>query len=317
MTARRPDFFVVGAPKSGTTAMYAYLRAHPDLYLPSQKELRFFGSDLEVRDRQPLTTAQYLAHFADARPAQRIGTAYVWYLYSRTAAAEIAAFAPEARIIAMLRNPVEMLHALHAENLSNGNEEITDFTAALDAEPDRRAGRKIPPHAHLPQGLWYSSVPRYTEQLERYAQAFGRERLHVILYDDFAADTPASYADTLRFVGVRDDVRPESFGVVNASKRTRSERLRHFLARPPDLPRRMISRTVPRRLRRALYERAKEINVRTAARHPMPPQTRERLRREFNDEAERLSTFLDRDVTHWTAGTPPPTDLPREGQASR
>ncbi|MGQ0608871.1 MAG: sulfotransferase family protein [Chloroflexota bacterium] len=301
MTARRPDFYIVGAPKSGTTAMYAYLREHPDLFLPERKELRYFGGDLDIRDRHRLSEDDYRAYFAEARPEQLVGTAYVWYLYSAIAAREIADFTPDARIIAMIRNPIEMLHALHGEHLSNGNEEISDFTAALDAEPERRAGRRIPPHAHLVQGLWYSTVPRYTEQLQRYANVFGRERLHVIVFDDLAAHTEVVHRGVLRFLGVRDDVRPSAFQVVNASKRTRSERLRHFLARPPDIPRRVIRRVVPASLRRALYERAKRMNVAPAPRSPMPPETRERLRLQFVDEVERLSSFLDRDLTHWTA----------------
>lgn len=309
MASPRPDFFIVGAPKSGTTAMYTYLRHHPDLYLPEQKELRYFGTDLDIRDRRSLSEDEYLAHFADAGSASRIGTAYVWYLYSRLAAREIAQFAPTAHIVAMLRSPVDMLHALHGEHLSNGNEDIRDFTAALDAEGERRDGRRIPPHAHLPQGLWYSNVPRYTEQLERYVQAFGRDRVHVILYDDFAADVERCYASLLRFLDVRDDVRPDAFAVVNASKRIRSERLRHFLARPPDLPRRVIRWTVPPPVRRALYERAQRLNVTEAPREPMPPATRERLRGAFAEECERLSAFLDRDVTHWVA---PPGPVAQE-----
>ena len=301
MSARRPDFYIVGAPKSGTTAMYAYLREHPDLFLPERKELRFFGRDLEIRDRRPLAMDDYLAHFADARPEQRVGTAYVWYLYSASAAGEIAEFSPDARIVAMLRNPVEMLHALHGEHLLNGNEEIRDFAEALAAEPDRRHGRRIPPHAHLPQGLWYSTVPRYTEQLERYVEAVGRDRLHVVVFDDFTADTERSYGEVLSFLGVREDARPAAFGVVNPSKRTRSERMRHFLARPPELPRRIIRQTVPARVRRAVYERVRGLNVTAEGRSPMAPETRERLRVLFTDEVERLSTFLDRDLTHWTA----------------
>ena len=285
--------------------MYAYLRDHPELYLPERKELRYFGRDLEIRDRPPLTLDQYLAHFAGARPEQLIGTAYVWYLYSADAAGEIADFNPDARIIAMLRNPIDMLHALHGEHLSNGNEEIGDFTAALNAEADRRAGRRIPPHAHLVQGLWYSTVARYTEQLIRYADVFGRDRLHVIVFDEFAADTERAHRDVLRFLDVHDDVAPPLFEVVNASKRTRSERLRHFLARPPDVPRRIIRRVVPRSLRRALYERAKGLNVAPSPRDPMPLDTRERLRVAFSDEVERLSAFLDRDLTHWTAPADP------------
>ena len=293
---RVPDFYIVGAPKAGTTAMYEYLRTHPDLYLPERKELRYFGSDLDIRDRQPLSEKQYLAYFAHASADARIGTAYVWYLYSRLAADEIAQFSPDARIIAMLRNPVDMLPALHGEHLTNGNEDITDFTAALDAEPERRAGRRIPPHAHLPQGLWYTDVPRYTEQLERYFAVFGRDRVRVILFDDFVADTAATFRATLEFLGVRTEFGPASFEPVNASRRIRSERFRHFLARPPKLPRLIIRTFVPGRIRRAAYERAKRMNVEASARQPIPPVTADRLRTAFGPEIARLSTLLDRDL---------------------
>lgn len=296
-TPRVPDFYIVGAPKAGTTAMYEYLRTHPDLYLPARKELRFFGSDLDIRDRQPLTAEQYLAYFAGAPADTLIGTAYVWYLYSRRAAGEIAQFSPDARIIAMLRNPVDMLPALHGEHIANGNEDITDFTAALEAEPERRAGRRIPPHAHLPQGLWYMDVPRYTEQLERYFAAFGRDRVRVVLFDDFVADTAATFRETLGFLGVRGDFGPESFEPVNVSRRIRSERFRHFLARPPRLPRLIIRTFVPGRLRRSAYERAKRMNIEVAARQPISPATADRLRTTFAPEIERLSTLLARDLT--------------------
>jgi sulfotransferase family protein len=277
--------------------MYEYLRTHPDLYLPERKELRYFGSDLDIRDRQLLTAEQYLAYFAAAPADARIGTAYVWYLYSRRAAGEIAKISPDARIIAMLRNPVDMLPALHGEHIANGNEDITDFTAALEAEPERRAGRRIPPHAHLPQGLWYTDVPRYVEQLERYFTVFGRERVRVILFDDFVADTAATFRETLDFLGVRTEFGPESFEPVNVSRRIRSERFRHFLARPPRLPRLIIRTFVPGRLRRSAYERAKRMNIEVAPREPVPPATADRLRTTFAPEIERLSALLDRDLT--------------------
>jgi hypothetical protein len=298
--SRRPDFVIVGAPKSGTTARYEYLRAHPEVFLPERKEMRFFGSDLDVRDRPTLSLEEYLAHFAAAAPEQRVGTAYVWYLFSERAASEIADFAPGVKVIAMLRNPVEMVWSLHSEHLYNGNEEIGDFTAALDAEPDRRAGRRIPPHAHLPQGLRYTEVPRYAEQLERYFTAVGRDRVHVVLYDDFARDVRGAYREVLDFLGVDPGFSPPSFAVINANKRTRSERFRHFLARPPELPRRVIRLLVPGRLRRWAYERAKRLNVSAAQRAPMPNGTRERLQRTFAPEIERLSTLIGRDLSDWT-----------------
>jgi hypothetical protein len=307
MTNRRPDFFIVGAPKAGTTAMYAYLRTHPQLFLPERKELRFFGRDLELRDRRPLSMPEYLAYFEAAPEGTLIGTAYVWYLFSRSAAAEIAQFNRAARIVVMVRNPLDLLPALHSEHLSNGNEDIPDFTAALDAQDDRRAGRRIPPHAHLPQGLQYTDVPRFTEQISRYQAAFGAERVHVVVFDDFAASPAEAYAATLRFLGVRDDLRPASFEVVNPNKRLRSEWLRHLLARPPELPRRLIRRAIPASIRRAAYERVKRHNVVAAPRPEVPPHTRDRLREMFRDEVRSLSGPLGRDLGHWLDPSPPRT----------
>ena len=295
---RRPDFFIIGAPKCGTTAMYQYLRSHPDLFLPETKEIRFFGSDLDVRDRPVRSLDDYLRFFSIAASSQLVGTAYVWYLYSTTAAAEIAQFAPAARIIVMLRQPADMLYSLHSEHLSNGNEDLPRFEDALEAEPERRAGRRIPPHAHLPQGLLYSEVPRYTEQLERYFAAFGRDRVHVILYDDFAADTGRSYRETLRFLGVRDDIIPP-FEVINPNKRVRSEAFRHFLARPPKLPRMIIRAAIPRRVRQRLFERAKRLNLTTPPRASLSDGTRQQLNELFRPEIVRLGQLLERDLGHW------------------
>jgi len=298
---RRPDFFIVGAPKCGTTALYTYLGRHSDVYVPVRKELRFFGSDLDVRDRVPLTTNEYLAYFAEAGDARRVGTAYVWYLYSQSAADEIRRFAPDASILVMLRNPIDMLYALHGEHLTNGNEDITDFTAALDAEPLRAQGHQLPPHVHLPQGLLYSTVPRYAEQLERYFDHFDRERVHVSIFEEFVADPVGGYSEVLSFLGLDED-RPldvADFEVVNPYRQLRSEWARHLLARPPDLPRRLISRTVPRPIRRNVHAWAKRVNVRRASRPPMPAITRRRLEALFEPEVRRLEALLGREIASW------------------
>src|SRR5438093_448879 len=140
----RPDFFIVGAPKCGTTAMYAYLRQHPQIFMPFHKEPLFFGSDLTTRYGR-MSLEEYLALFADASRGQRIGEASAWYLYSATAAAEIKAFAPDAQIVVMLRDPVEVMRAQHSQLLFNMQETLTSFAEALAAEADRRAGRRLPP----------------------------------------------------------------------------------------------------------------------------------------------------------------------------
>lgn len=296
---RVPDFFLVGAPKSGTTAMYTYLGQHPDVYVPDRKELRFFGGDLIIRNRTPLTLDAYLAHFEEATSARRVGTAYVWYLYSTRAAEEIRSFSPQAQIIAMLRNPVDMLHALHSEFLFNANEDLEDFAAALAAEDDRRQFRRIPRHAHLLNGLWYRSVPRYTEQLRRYFEVFGRDRVHVMIFDDFVSDTAESYRSTLRFLGLDSGFLP-AFDVVNANKRLRVPAMRTFLAQPPPAVRRMARALVPASFRQRLYRSLQDANISRGTRAPLSRSLREVLAGEFAHEVEELSQLLQRDLTSWT-----------------
>jgi hypothetical protein len=168
----RPNFFIVGAPRSGTTAMYEYLRQHPDVFMPYRKEPVYFGSDLTKRPPF-LDEAGYLKLFGPGKGRSRLGEATVWYLYSETAAAEIKAFDPDARIIIMLRDPVEMIYSLHSHWLFTGNEDIEDFGQALEAEEDRRQGRRLPDDARRPEGLQYRACARYTSHVARYLLTFG------------------------------------------------------------------------------------------------------------------------------------------------
>src|SRR6188472_2624317 len=158
----RPDFFIVGAFKSGTTALYDYLGQHPQVFMPFHKEPLFFGDDLTRRYGR-MTREQYLSLFADAGNGQRVGEASAWYLYSRCAADEIRGFAPEAQIIVMLRNPVDVMHAQHSQLLFNAAEDITDFAEALAAEPERRRGERLPPGPIRLETLYYRESVRFAE----------------------------------------------------------------------------------------------------------------------------------------------------------
>ena len=132
MTARRrPDFFIVGAPKAGTTSLYDWLAGHPQLYMSPVKEPMYFCPDVQGGLRRlyahPADEQRYLELFADARPAQSAGEASTRYLVSRMAPGLVHDFTPDARAIAMLRNPVDLVHALHNERVSLGAEPILRF----------------------------------------------------------------------------------------------------------------------------------------------------------------------------------------------
>jgi hypothetical protein len=296
--APRPDFFIVGAPKTGTTSLHHYLRQHPQVFMPAVKELNFFGSDRELRNTPRLTLDEYLSVFATARDRDRVGEASVSYLRSTMAATEIAAFAPRAQAIAMLRDPVEVMHALHTELVFLGSEDLTDFAAAVEAEDDRRAGRRVPAAANNPRAVLYREAVAFAEQLQRYFEALGRERVHVIVFDDFRADTAAAVRDTFRFLGVDDAFQP-TLEVVNPAKVARLRAVQRLLQTPPGWLRRGVRGVMPRPTRKRLYRQVSRLNARAQARAPMAPELRARLVAELVPEIERLETMLDRDLSAW------------------
>src|SRR4051812_43170535 len=108
--------------------MNAYLDQHPDIFM-GEKELHFFGNDLKIKSR--ITEEEYLSKFINAGNAKIIGEASVWYLYSASAAAEIKAYSPDAKIIIMLREPVELMYSMHSQHLYDGNEDVADFSGAI------------------------------------------------------------------------------------------------------------------------------------------------------------------------------------------
>jgi hypothetical protein len=228
--ARVPDFFIVGHAKSGTTAMYEMLREHPQIYMPEFKEPWFFATDMRPRfpppraGPAPETLADYLELFAPAGPSQRAGEASSSYLWSRTAAAGIAQVAPNARIIAILREPASFLRSLHLQLLQTHVESEQDFRRAIALEGERRQGRSIPRRSYRPQLLQYGELVRYVEQLRRYEQLFPPEQMLVLIYDDFRADNEATIRRVLRFLDV-DDAHPVSVLDSNPTVRVRNQLL--------------------------------------------------------------------------------------------
>lgn len=296
---KRPDFFIVGAPKCGTTALYEYLRGHPQVFMPFHKEPLFFGSDLGTRYGR-MSQAEYLALFADADPAHRAGEASAWYLYSTAAAREIAEFSPDAQIFVMLRNPVDVMHAQHSQLLYNQQEDIVSFADALDAEADRRQGRRLPPGPVRPENLRYRDMVRFSEQLERYLEVFGADRVHTVIYDDLLADVGGVYERALRFLGVDDDGR-RAFTRANENKRIRSSLLQRLVYAPPA----PIRRLIPVLRRSRVVHRARDVvlrlNSQPARRGAMDPDLRRRLTAELAPEVRRLGELIGRDLSAWSA----------------
>ncbi|QQS28716.1 MAG: sulfotransferase domain-containing protein [Sphingobacteriales bacterium] len=295
---RTPSFFIAGAPKCGTTAMYEYLKQHPQIFLPD-KELYFFGSDFTFREPRP-KLEYYLSLFADAAPDLICGEASVWYLYSKNAAKEIKQFNPGSKIIIMLRNPVQMLYSLHSQQVYEGNENIPVFEDALMAEGARRKGVQIPPLIGCPvEGLYYSEVVRFTPQLKRYFEVFGREQVKVIIYDDFAKDAALIYKQTLQFLGV-DDTFTVNAKRINPNKKIKYPFLRNFLKKRDQRLIRLVKVLLPSKsLRSWIQKKLWSVNTRYVERQPINPETKQLLQQAFKKDIEELSQLLDRNLMHW------------------
>lgn len=201
-----PDFFLIGAPRCGTTNMYTYLKQHPEIYLSVLKEPHFFSTDLTSPPQAVVDEAGYHGLFSEVADEKRIGEGSVWYLESRRAPQAIHERSPSARILAMLRNPLAMAFSLHGLYLRTGNEEIADFDEALAAQEARARGERIPAESYFPEGLQYASVALYSEKLKRYFDVFGRERVKVVIFDDFVADPGRVMSEVFTFLDVDPDV---------------------------------------------------------------------------------------------------------------
>jgi hypothetical protein len=191
-----PDFFIVGHQKCGTTALYKMLKGHPQIFLPDVKEPRYFLSDAPTPARsapaatraRKQTLDEYLSLFTAAGPGQLAGEASPQYLRSTTAASAIAELQPDARIVAILREPVAFLRSFHLQMLSNNAEDQRNFGRAIALEDQRRQGTRIPRHCEHPAVLMYSQHVRYAEQLRRFETQFSRENMLVLIYDDYRRD---------------------------------------------------------------------------------------------------------------------------------
>jgi hypothetical protein len=304
--AASPNFFIVGAPKCGTTALYDYLAAHPDVFMSRRKELTFFPRDLDEgtpADDGYFTRdlATYLGWFAEWNGEKRIGEGSVWSLYSEVAAQGIKEFSPQARIIMMLRNPVEMAYSLHAQRLASGAETVDSFTEALALEGQRAEGKRIPRNAFVVKGLQYREVARYADQVRRYLDEFGRDQVLILFFEDFTADPAGAYRQVCQFLDIDASFAPQ-FERVNANTVVRSRLLRNALRFKPRLPGSRDPGALRRHWRR-LRRRLLEANERTVAREPLDSSLRASLADELRPDVEKLGGLIDRDlVAYWNLG---------------
>ena len=300
---RRPNFFIAGAPKCGTSALEFYLKDHPAIYAYAKYEPHYFSPDVAGAYTRYTSEEDYLNQcFTKATDEHKaVGEKSALYLYSVEAARNIKAFDPSAKIIVMLRNPVEVAYSLHSQLLFSSDEDVHDFAEAWNLQDARRQGESIPKACTHPKTLLYRDVCLMGAQLERLYEVFPQEQVLAIVFDDFKADTREVYERTLSFLGVPSDGR-EFFPRTNPNKAIRSRWMASLLGRPPKPFVRLyyfVGRTIGWNIPLKLLRTVRRWNSRNAKRDPLGPEMRAILIDAFRDDVHKLGRLLNRDLSHW------------------
>lgn len=295
------DFFIIGAPKCGTTSLCEYLRQHPDVQMSTPKEPHHFCSDFSDVLRAYPTIEEYEQRaFPDQSPALLRGEASATYLYSQVAVQNIQRYNPQAKYIALLRNPIDMVISLHSQLLWDGDENVASFEQAWSLIEARRQGSQIPAHTREPQFLLYRDFANYHEQLQRLYRLVNADRVHIILFDDLKIDVQAVYKGVLSFLELPDDNRTE-FPVYNSTRNSRSALFNRLLQKPPEsavAAAKIIKAKLGIKRFNAL-RLLKALNS-TKNKEPLSVEFKEELYRQFKSDIVQLEKLLEKDLSVWS-----------------
>jgi len=313
-----PDFFVVGAPRCGTTALTRFLSHHPQVCFSKPKEPHYLAQVDARRLEGAEWRSEYARFFAHYREGHRaVGEGSVSYLYSEETLESITRINPKARLIAMLRNPLEMLPSYHLRMLYILEEDVESFDTAWGLQEARARGERIPKLCADPRLLLYGEIGSLGDQVDRMLRVAGREKCLLLLHDDLVRDPRNVYRQALRFIGMDDDGRTE-FPSHQSSRRYRHRWLQQLLYKPPAVYRSLFEERLARAARTAkgrdpktgqgdtrrkkplhLLKRLRNWNRVNAKPRPLDERMRALLREHFATDVEKLAKLIDRDLDHW------------------
>jgi sulfotransferase family protein len=289
---KMPNFLIIGAMKSGTTALYYYLEQHPQIYMSPVKEPNFFCLEgQETPDFKSISDSEtYRGLFKGATDERALGEASHCYLYEAKAIERIKFHVPEAKLIAILRNPIDRAYSHFLHMVRNGTEPITDFAQALQAD---RSGthQKRAPQDYIGRGFYYI-------QLKRYFDNFPRDQIRIYLYDDLNRAPIDTLQDTFRFLGVDDSFVPDITVKRNVSGYPKSQALDKLLRLGP------VTHALKLYLPADLRWRLSKIHDMLKSRNlfkPPPVQltVRRQLIETYREDILNLQELIRRDLSEW------------------
>lgn len=300
---KKPNLFLIGKPKSGTTALHYFLLQHPDVFMSKYKEPLHFAKDFyeesfkfhkrTIRRFKYVDVKAYLDLFACATAEKVIGESTTHYIHSNVAAKEIYEFNPDSKIIIILREPVDFLYSYHSELFAGGNEDIEDFKEALRMERFRRKGRNIPRAVIFPSLLFYSDKVKYAEHVANFTNIFPSQNLSIVFFDDFQKNNAHVYKNILKFLNIDENFVPE-FEIHNPNEQPRSQKLNAFIRNSNIIG--FLQNALPYSVYNKIRLVGKNVLLQRVKRQPLDPSFRKTLMGKFKPEVEKLCYLLDMDL---------------------
>jgi len=290
---KKPNLFIIGAPKCGTTSMAKYLGDHPDVFFSDPKELHYFCTDFSKEHKNKTSKKGYLKAFKGEENYKVLGEGSVDYLYSKEAIPKILEFNPDSKFIVMTRDPVEMFHSLHFQLLKTLDEDIQDPERAWRARKRRKEGELTPSTCIRPSLLLYGEVCKLGKQIERLLKTLPDEdKVKIIKLEELAESPKEVYENTLNFLEV-ESYRKADFSKYNKSKKLRFRnwgKFLHFTKKifPGNMYKKLRKRSTVQYCRRKL----KSWNKVRQAREPLSEEFEEELRDYFEKDQKLLEKIL-------------------------
>ena len=287
-----PNFFIVGAPKCGTTAWVNYLSSHPDICFSTLKEPHFFNKDFP-NFRWIDSNEKYLELFKNCNEKKIVGEASVQYLYSEVAAHEIFKFAPKSKILIMLRKPAAFIRSYHNQLLMNCDETERDLRKAWQASSSRDA-ETAPSTCREIKFLDYKRVGMFSYQVERFYAYFPNTQIKVVFMDDWVKNPRSLYKELLEFLALSDDEKKD-FPIIHSAKHATSRTLQQFTQRPPACILKLLAqlRKVPGLNNIKPSEFIRRINVHKGYGKKLDESFLDEVENYFFNDQVRLRTFLE------------------------
>jgi len=289
-----PHFLIIGAPKCGTTALHYYLSQHPELNL-SPKEIHFFGKDLGYKVQRP-SIEEYQKYFKEKGLN---GDGSVWYLYSDSIYQELNDLGIQPKIIVMLRNPVEVAHALHSQNIVDANENITNFDKALALEKTRKQGKKLPKNIDPPRTVYYKETADFYPRIQKLQKSISKNNIFIGLQKDLKNNTSDFIKSIETFLGV-SHYEHYNLERINENKVVKNLKLHQLIKKPGSLKTKLFRILIPnKRLRKCVMEKFYYSNLKHTKRSTLSQKTEQDLKYYFRKNNLLLNEIIEFDISDW------------------